>query len=147
MRRRIVRGVPVCCNPVGTSRASTRRRHDPTRPRAGRSALCALALLAGTAAAQDTDHAGALADLVYRVEVASYCSLVAPLVAEGFRRERDRIIAAGSLQVDDVEQARMEGWKRADAEWQNRGLGGFRNWCRTEGLEAADFFRGIATQP
>jgi hypothetical protein len=38
----------------------------------------------------------------------------------------------------------MDAWKMAHAEWQNRGLGGFRNWCRTEGMEAADFFRNIA---
>jgi hypothetical protein len=31
-------------------------------------------------------------------------------------------------------------WTDADLEWGNRGLGGFRNWCRTEGIAAARRF-------
>jgi hypothetical protein len=35
----------------------------------------------------------------------------------------------------------MEGWKYGLAEWQNRGLGGFKNWCKTEGGEITAYFR------
>jgi hypothetical protein len=40
-----------------------------------------------------------------------------------------------------VQNARMEGWKFGLAEWQNRGLGGFRNWCKTEGTRIVEYFR------
>jgi hypothetical protein len=40
-----------------------------------------------------------------------------------------------------VQNARMEGWKYGLAEWQNRGLGGFKNWCNTEGKEIVEYFR------
>ncbi len=81
----------------------------------------------------------------YRLEVAGYCSLGDDAVATGFRIERDRLIARDRLDRESVERARMSAWQMAHAEWQNRGLGGFRNWCRTEGQGAARHFRDIAT--
>jgi hypothetical protein len=41
----------------------------------------------------------------------------------------------------------MQGWKEAHLEWQNRGLGGFRGWCRTEATEAAARFKAIVREP
>lgn len=86
----------------------------------------------------------ALTRLVYLAEVTSYCSLADERVVRGFRRERDRIVAEQGMDEKSIEQARMTGWKLAHAEWQNRGLGGFRNWCRTEGADAAEHFRSLA---
>ncbi len=85
-----------------------------------------------------------LTRLVYLAEVTSYCSLADERVVRGFRRERDRIVAERNFDQDHIEQARMTAWKLAHAEWQNRGLGGFRNWCRTEGEDAAALFRSLA---
>jgi hypothetical protein len=84
--------------------------------------------------------------LVYKMEVLNYCGLIDDEISTGFKRYRDQIISSLNLTPEDVQNARMEGWKFGLAEWQNRGLGGFRNWCKTEGKEIAGYFRnsGIA---
>jgi len=79
--------------------------------------------------------------LVYKMEVLNYCGLIDDGISEGFKRRRDHIILIQNLTPEDVQKARMEGWKFGLAEWQNRGLGGFRNWCKTEGKEIAEYFR------
>jgi len=79
--------------------------------------------------------------LVYKMEVLNYCGLIDDGISEGFKRRRDHIILIQNLTPEDVQNARMEGWKFGLAEWQNRGLGGFRNWCKTEGKEIAEYFR------
>ncbi|GJL80670.1 MAG: hypothetical protein DHS20C01_03040 [marine bacterium B5-7] len=84
-----------------------------------------------------------LTQIVYRVEVASYCGLVDESVARGFRARRDAIIENGNINDNEIEKANANAWKAANAEWQNRGLGGFKNWCRTEGLESARYFKDI----
>lgn len=85
-----------------------------------------------------------LVDVVYLVEVAGYCSLVDDSVVRGFRRERRRIIDASNFSQSQIESANATAWKMAHAEWQNRGLGGFRAWCRDEGTAAAEHFRNLA---
>ena len=80
---------------------------------------------------------------VYKMEVLSYCGLIDDRVAAGFKLERDHLISSLNLSPEAINKARMEGWKFGLAEWQNRGLGGFRNWCRTEGMEAAAYFRNL----
>ncbi len=127
----------VSRNPPVPLRASPDRVPDPI------ARILGLALLAATADALP-DSASALTNSVYRLEVAGYCSLVDERVAAGFRLERDRIVADQSLDSAAIERSRMTAWQMAHAEWQNRGLGGFRNWCRTEGAEAAAYFRAIA---
>ena len=79
--------------------------------------------------------------LVYKMEVLNYCGLIDDDVSEGFKQRRDHIITSQNLSPEDVQNARMEGWKFGLAEWQNRGLGGFRNWCKTDGKEIAGYFR------
>ncbi len=81
--------------------------------------------------------------LVYKMEVLNYCGLIDDEISEGFKRRRDLIILNQDLTPEDIQNARMEGWKFGLAEWQNRGLGGFRNWCKTEGEEIADYFHNI----
>ncbi len=106
---------------------------------------CLAAILLGISSARaDEQSFEDLVRIVYLAEVVGYCSLADARVATGFRRARDRIVDSGGLEEEDIMRARAEGWKLAHAEWQNRGLGGFRNWCRTEGLEAAEGFRAIA---
>jgi hypothetical protein len=79
--------------------------------------------------------------LVYKMEVLNYCGLIDGEISRGFNQQRDHIIASQNLTPEDVQNARMEGWKFGLAEWQNRGLGGFRNWCKTEGREIVEYFR------
>ena len=79
--------------------------------------------------------------LVYKMEVLNYCGLIDDEVSEGFKQQRDHIISSQNLTSENVQNARTEGWKSGLAEWQNRGLGGFRNWCKTDGKEIAGYFR------
>lgn len=78
--------------------------------------------------------------LVYKMEVLNHCGLIDNEISEKFKQQRDIIIARQKLTPEEVQDARMEGWKFGLAEWQNRGLGGFRNWCKTEGKEIVDYF-------
>lgn len=102
-----------------------------------------LAVSFASASIADT-HLGELVHTMYLAEVTNYCSLVDEAVINGFRRETGRIIADEDISEKEIESVRSEAWQMGHAEWQNRGLGGFRNWCRTEGVEAADFFRSKA---
>lgn len=79
--------------------------------------------------------------LVYKMEVLNYCGLIDDEISKGFKQRRDLIILDQNLTPEDIQNARMEGWKFGLAEWQNRGLGGFKNWCKTEGMEIAAYFR------
>jgi hypothetical protein len=81
-----------------------------------------------------------LVRVYYDFEVASYCGLVSDRAGLGFVRERDRIMADHGIDDPGMQQARMQGWKEAHLEWQNRGLGGFKGWCRTEGIDARERF-------
>ena len=83
-----------------------------------------------------------LVRVYYDFEVAGYCGLVSEQVGSGFARERDRLLSGRGIDEQAKQQARMQGWKEANLEWQNRGLGGFRGWCRTEGADAARRFAG-----
>ena len=79
--------------------------------------------------------------LVYKMEVLNYCGLIDNEISAGFKQRRNNIILRQNLTSEDVQKARSEGWKFGLAEWQNRGLGGFRNWCKTDGKEIAGYFR------
>jgi hypothetical protein len=107
----------------------------------------AVLVIATHATTHASEQSKDLVRTLYLAEVANYCALVDENVAAGFRRERDRIIERDEVSPADYEQARSLAWKMGHAEWQNRGLGGFRNWCRTEGTQAAEFFRKLAPPP
>lgn len=85
--------------------------------------------------------------LVYKMEVLNYCGLIDDEVSKGFKQQRDHIILSQNLTPEDVQKARLEGWKFGLAEWQNRGLGGFKRWCNTEGREIAEYFRNNSDIP
>jgi hypothetical protein len=78
-----------------------------------------------------------LSAVFYDFEVASYCGLVTDAVGIGFRRETKRLVSQDAIDSETVTHLRGKAWQAAHAEWQNRGLGGFRNWCRNEGRAAA----------
>ena len=42
------------------------------------------------------------------------------------------------LSREEMDALRGRAWRDAHAEWQNRGLGGFRAWCREDARHGAD---------
>jgi hypothetical protein len=100
----------------------------------------ALLIAAGLAAAAgaDPEPPPALVRLYYEYEVTIYCSLSDRRVQAGFRHLEGIEMARSGPTAAEIDEARRRAWLAAYREWQNRGLGGFRNWCRTEAAEAAE---------
>lgn len=96
---------------------------------------------AGPSSAEPDDPIEAV---YYRYAVVEYCSLLSPMVAHGFEAERDRLVAEAGVDEEQHRLHRLAGWTAADREWSNRGLGGFRMWCETEGQAAAAGFTEVA---
>lgn len=84
---------------------------------------------------------------IYDMTVCEYCGLITPEVAGGFHRRVAELVARDALTERTVREIRIIAWTRADLEWSNRGLGGFRAWCRTEGEAAARRFVGYGSEP
>ncbi|MFQ5467036.1 MAG: hypothetical protein ACE5DS_02765 [Kiloniellaceae bacterium] len=83
-------------------------------------------------------------DVVYDYAVTSYCGVLTRVVQVGYERELARMTGRAGLTRAQAKAERIAGWVAADLEWGNRGLGGYRAWCRTEGLGAARHFEEIA---
>lgn len=83
-----------------------------------------------------------LRTLYYDFAVAMSCSMVSETVGRGFALERDRLIAESGFDEAAVRKVRIRGWTDADEEWSNRGLGGFRAWCQSDGTAAVERFHG-----
>ena len=79
-----------------------------------------------------------LTDVVYFFEVTLYCGLATDAVIRGYHHLEDGFRRTHHLTSEEMDEQRGKGWNLAHAEWQNRGLGGFRAWCATEGREAAN---------
>lgn len=84
---------------------------------------------------------------IYDMTVCEYCGLVTPDVAAGFHHRVAALVARDALSERTVREIRIIAWTRADLEWSNRGLGGFRGWCRTEGEDAARRFVSYGAGP
>jgi len=103
------------------------------------------AMLAALPAALHAAPDAELTRVYYEREVmAAYCGLGSAQSTAGFHRAEKEIIARKNLNQKDLENARTRAWKDAHAEWSNRGLGGFKNWCRTEGAAAMERFEEMA---
>ena len=74
-----------------------------------------------------------LVEAVYFFEVTIYCGLATGAVIKGYHDLENDFRQTHNLTSEDV-----------DAEWQNRGLGGFRAWCAGEGREAAKALSSFA---
>ncbi len=81
-----------------------------------------------------------LSAVCYDFEVVGYCGLGSDAVGNGLRREAKRLISRDAIDSETVTHLRGKAWQAAHAEWQNRGLGGFKKWCRNEGRAAAARF-------
>ena len=97
----------------------------------------AVALVAACVAAPPADREE-IRRLLYDFEVASYCGLVTDDVGEGFRSKLTALVERDRIGREEMDALRGRAWQDAHAEWQNRGLGGFRAWCRGDARRAAD---------
>ena len=110
-------------------------------------ALLCLLLLPGRAAGDGAVPGwNKLVYVMYRVEVTNYCGLTSDEVIAGFRLQRDAVLDAYPLTKSRIDSARSEAGKLVHWEWGNRGLGGFRQWCRNDATRYADqFVRALDT--
>ena len=79
----------------------------------------------------------------YDIGVVGYCGLVTDAVSQGFRREVRRIVERDAIDERGLNAARSRAMTLVELEWDNRGLGGFRGWCRTEGEDAVKRFLAV----
>ena len=102
----------------------------------------AIALLgsAATALAAGPKPQNELEQVLYDMGVVGYCGLGSDAVYRGFRIELDRIVQRDGVDQSTLRDARNRALTMVEWEWDNRGLGGFRGWCRDEGQSAADAF-------
>ena len=107
-------------------------------------AACRLGLLlcgawAATASAGQPENAppGSYARAHYDVYLVETCGLLTREVQRGFELARDERRQAEQLDDAAARTARISAGVAFDLEWQNRGLGGSRPWCRQDGKAAA----------
>ena len=85
-----------------------------------------------------------LVEAVYFFEVTIYCGLATGAVIKGYHDLENDFRQTHNLTSEDVDKQRGKGWSLAHAEWQNRGLGGFRAGGAGEGREAAKALSSFA---
>jgi hypothetical protein len=113
----------------------------PAPPRPLVLGLVLLALSAGAAAAKEPDDPNIeLYRAYYRYNVADYCGLVSDAVYDGYRQQIDHLIDRDALDEPWVRWLRIRGAIDAEIEFLNRGMGGYKPWCRSEGASAARSF-------
>ncbi len=71
--------------------------------------------------------------LIYDFEVAQFCGLISRGVHDVFWAKRKTIEAQSSRSIEELRQTRIKAMAAADIEYANRGLGGYKPWCNTEG--------------
>ena len=76
----------------------------------------------------------------YDIGVIGYCGLGSAAVDQGYRRTVRRIIERDGIDKQGVNAAQSRAMTMVELEWDNRGLGGFRGWCRTDGENAVRRF-------
>ncbi len=100
----------------------------------------ALSWSASTHAADPVSRGAELKRMAYLYGVTEYCGLDSAEVHDGYRRQVRDLTRRGRLSESTVRWLRIRGMVAADLEYGDRGLGGFRSWCRTEGLDAVRHF-------
>ena len=106
--------------------------------RATTAASAVVALAAAACVAAPPAGREEIRRLLYDFEVASYCGLVTDDVGEGFRSKLAALVERERIGREEMDALRGRAWQDAHEEWQNRGLGGFRAWCRGDARRAAD---------
>ena len=102
------------------------------------------AIAAVTAASVQADipvsRGTALKQVAYKYGVVEYCGLNSAEVFDGYLRETSYVRRRDGITDPVARWLRIRGLTAADLEYGDRGLGGYRNWCRTEGLDSARHF-------
>jgi hypothetical protein len=80
---------------------------------------------------------GSYARAHYDAYLVENCGLLTVEVRRGFELQRDERRRAERLDDEAARAARINAGVAFDLEWQNRGLGGSRPWCRQDGKAAA----------
>lgn len=73
--------------------------------------------------------------MIYDFETASFCGLVAKGVYDAFWTKRRAFEATSPRDVEELRQTRIRAMAAADREFDNRGLGGHKQWCQGEVTE------------
>ena len=102
--------------------------------------LAALPWPGRPAHAESGSRGAEIKKVVYMYNVTEYCGINTFEVYDGYRREIRQLTRQGRLPESTVRWLRIDGIVAADLEFENRGLGGIRNWCPTEGLDAVRHF-------
>ncbi|MCC6471777.1 MAG: hypothetical protein IT563_25915 [Alphaproteobacteria bacterium] len=76
--------------------------------------------------------------------MAEQCGLLTDRAEQGFEAEERRLARAEKLDAEGITKARIAAGVAFASEYQNRGLGGARGWCRTEGADAVRRFEAAA---
>ncbi len=71
-------------------------------------------------------------DLIYDFETASFCGLIGKNVYDAFWAKRRAFEAATDRATEELRQTRIRAMANAEREFDNRGLGGHKPWCRGE---------------
>jgi hypothetical protein len=98
------------------------------------------ALGAATASLAGPKPQNNLEQILYEMGVIGYCGLSSDAVKKGFNRELGQIIDQDNIDRLGLRDAQNRVLTMVEWEWDNRGLGGFRGWCRTEGESAVKRF-------
>ena len=98
--------------------------------------VCAHSLLFAADARADTPDP--YYRLIYDYEVASFCGLVKLHVHEAFRAKRKAVEADSELSRDALTRIRVGAMADAEREYMNRGLGGHKPWCRSDGVAGVE---------
>lgn len=72
--------------------------------------------------------------LFYDYEVAGYCGLVNKSVYTAFGYKRAALEIDSGKNIEQLTKARIRAMAAAGQEYMNRGLGGFKPWCKSEGV-------------
>lgn len=94
-------------------------------------------MVAALLAAAPVQSADTYYNLIYDFEAASFCGLVSKNLYDAFWQKRLAFEAATQRDAGELRKTRIEAMANADREFDNRGLGGHKQWCRgdvTEGI-------------
>lgn len=108
------------------------------------SAIVALGCLFPLIVAAGPQPENDLEQAYYDISVIGYCGLSSGPVSAGFHREVDHITRRDGIDETALRAARSRALTLVELEWANRGLGGFRGWCATQGQAAVERFKAIS---
>ena len=102
-----------------------------------RSALAAIpfALSLAFPVSEVAAKADSYSTLIYDFEVALICGLADQGLYDAYMSRRQSIEASDGRDEAALTAARIKAMAAADREYQNRSLGGHKQWCATEGQD------------